>query len=32
MVNQRYFTKVEYDGDISNDLFDPDHVITKQKK
>jgi hypothetical protein len=32
MAGQRYYTKVQYNVGIGNDMFDPDHVITKQKK
>jgi hypothetical protein len=32
MVSQRFYNKVQYDVGLSNDLFDADHIIAKQKK
>lgn len=31
LSNQRFFTKVEYDTNLSPDLFDPDKLLTKKK-
>jgi hypothetical protein len=31
LFNQRFFTKVEYNTDLSPDLFDPDKLLTKKK-
>jgi hypothetical protein len=32
MAGQRYYTKVQYNVGIGSDMFDPDHVLVKQKK
>ena len=31
MVNQRFYTKVQYNQGLSNDMFDPDHLPAKKK-
>lgn len=32
IVSQRYFSNVAYNVGVSNDMFNPDHVVVKQKK
>jgi len=31
MASQRYFSKVEYNLGVPNDMFDPDHLLAKKK-